>query len=138
MDELWKWITGGAVILIVVVGFSMWLFPKWNVWRAEKEGESEMARAEQNRRVSVLEATAKRDAAKELAAAEVERARGVAEANRIIADSLKGHDEYLRYLWIDKLSEGSQREVIYVPTEAAMPILEAGRVARHAEEQPKP
>ena len=122
-----KWIVAAVIGGIAVIAFSMWLFPSWNVWRAEKEGESELARAEQNRRVSVLEATAKRDAAKELAAAEVERAKGVAEANRIIADSLKGHDEYLRYLWIDKLSEGTQREVIYVPTEANIPILEAGK-----------
>ena len=128
-----KWIVASVIGGIAIIAFSMWLFPSWNVWRAEKEGESELARAEQNRRVSVLEATAKRDAAKELAAAEVERAKGVAEANRIIADSLKGHDEYLKYLWIDKLSEGTQREVIYVPTEANIPILEAGKRGAAAE-----
>ena len=58
------------------------------------------------------------------AEAEVIRARGVAEANRIISDSLKGNESYLRYLWIDKLSDN--QNVIYVPTEAGLPILEAG------------
>lgn len=122
-----KWIVSGVAGGIVLIVALMLLIPKWNVWRAEKEGEAELARAEQNREVAVREAQAKRDAAKMLAEAEVERAMGVAEANRIVADSLKGHDEYLRYLWIDKLSEGTQREVIYVPTEASLPILEAGR-----------
>lgn len=127
MDGLWKWIVGCTVAGVLVIGFCMWLFPSWNVWRAEKEGESEMARAEQNRRVAVLEATAKRDSAKMLAEAEVERAKGVAAANAIIADGLHGHEEYLRYLWIEKVAENAQREIIYVPTEASLPILEATR-----------
>lgn len=61
-----------------------------------------------------------------LAAAEVERAKGVAEANRIIGESLKNNEGYLRYLWIQGLQDGSS-EVIYVPTEASLPILEATR-----------
>lgn len=35
------------------------------------------------------------------------------------------NEGYLRYLWIDKLGAGNQ--VIYVPTEAGLPILEAGK-----------
>lgn len=119
-------ITGGLLVLAIVFMIAM---PKYNVWRAGLAGEAEMARAEQNRRIAVLEAQAKKDAAKALAEAEIERARGVAEANLIVADSLKGHDEYLRYLWIDKVAENTGREIIYVPTEANLPILEAGRNA---------
>lgn len=83
--------------------------------------------AEADRRIKVLEAQAALDSAKLYRQAEVERARGVKEANDIIADGLKGHDEYLRYLWIEKVAGGAQREVIYVPTEASLPILEAGK-----------
>ena len=38
-------------------------------------------------------------------------------------------DAYLRYLWINKLSDSEAKggQVIYVPTEAGLPILEAGR-----------
>jgi hypothetical protein len=60
-----------------------------------------------------------------IANAEIARAKGVAEANQIIADSLKNNEAYLRYLWIDKLSDN--QNVIYVPTEAGLPLLEAGR-----------
>lgn len=63
-----------------------------------------------------------------LAEAEIERAKGVAEANRIIGESLKGNEAYLRYLWIQGLQEGSTPQVVYVPTEAGLPILEAGRM----------
>ena len=58
------------------------------------------------------------------------RAKGVAAANKIIGDSLHGNEAYLRYLWIDGLREhGKGAAVIYVPTEAGLPILEAGRGA---------
>ena len=50
----------------------------------------------------------------------------MAEANRIIGDSLKGNDAYLRYLWILGLQDGSS-ETIYIPTEANLPIMEATR-----------
>ncbi len=66
------------------------------------------------------------ESAKSLAMAEVERAKGVAEANQIIGESLKGNESYLRYLWIQGLQYGSS-EVIYIPTEANLPILEASR-----------
>lgn len=112
METSTKWIIGGIIAGVAVIVALMVLIPKWNVWRAQKEGEAELARAEQNREVAVREALAKRDAAKMLA--EVERAKGVAQANAIVADSLKGHDEYLRYLWIDKLAEG-EIEPEYVP-----------------------
>ncbi len=55
---------------------------------------------------------------------EVARARGIAQANEIIAGSIS--EEYIQYLWVQGLNDGSS-EVIYVPTEANLPILEASR-----------
>ena len=69
-----------------------------------------------------------KESAKMLGEAEVERARGVAEANKIIGESLHNNEAYLRYLWINGLKDnGHAPQVIYVPTEAGLPILEAGR-----------
>jgi hypothetical protein len=90
------------------------------------QGEAELARAESNRQVAVREAQAKKDAASLLAEAEIARTKGVAEANHIIGASLKDNEAYLRYLWIDKM-EGAKAQVIYVPTETGLPILEASR-----------
>lgn len=116
----------GVVALTAIVGSCAYVKPKYNVWAAEMEGSAQYAQAEQNRKITILEAEAKLESAKALAAAEVERAKGVAEANRIIGESLKGNESYLRYLWIQNLESGSN-SVVYVPTEAGLPILEAGK-----------
>lgn len=62
--------------------------------------------------------------AKKDAEIEVARAQGVAKANEIIAGSVT--ESYLKYRWVEGLHR-NQLQVIYVPTEANLPILEAGR-----------
>lgn len=117
----------GTVVLIVLVGIALWGYPKYKVYAQEMSGRAVLVEAESSRQVAVLEANAKRDAAKALAQAEIERARGVAEANRIIGASLDDNEEYLRYLFVNGL-EQTRNQVIYVPTEANLPILEANRL----------
>jgi hypothetical protein len=111
----------GGILLIWMVGW-----PLLNVWRASLVGQAELKQAEWNRQIVVKEAEAKYEASKALAGAEVERAKGVAEANKIIGHSLKDNENYLRYLWIHNL-ETTKDQVIYIPTEAGLPILEAGK-----------
>ena len=110
--------------LIGVVAFSV---PTWRVWQQNQEGKAELARAEQNRQIAIQEARAKEESAKSLANAEVIRARGVAEANKIIGDSLKNNDAYIHYLWVEALRE-TKNSVVYIPTEAGIPITEARRL----------
>ena len=120
-----------GLIVVTLFLFSLlvgtiWGYQTFKVYSAEQSGKAELAQAEFNRQISVREAQAHLDSAKLLAEAEVERAKGVKMANEIIAGSLKGHEEYLRYLWIQNVSVG-EHQVIYVPTEAGLPILEAGK-----------
>ena len=119
-------ITSIATAVVVGIAGYMYIAPKYRVYSATMAGEAEYAQAEQNRRIRILEAEAELESAKSLAAAEVERARGVAEANAIIGQSLKDNEAYLRWQWIKNLESGSN-SVIYVPTEAGLPILEAGK-----------
>ncbi len=126
----------GAILflLIVVVGGGLGSCAAYNsirVWNAETAGEAELAQASSNRRIAVLEAQALLDSAKLKAEAEVERAKGVAESNRIVADGLGGPEGYLRYLYINGM-ERTQNQIIYVPTEAGLPILEANRLRSRA------
>lgn len=116
----------GLVIVGLLFGIPLWGCPQYNVYHRHMEGKAELAQAEYNRQIAVYEAEAKREAAKALAEAEIERAKGVAQANQIIGDSLKGNEQYLRYLWVSGL-EHKDHSIVYVPTEAGMPILEAGR-----------
>ena len=114
------------ILLAGVIALGMYGCPKYNVWQKGLAGQAELKQAEWNRQIAIKEAAAKKEAASLLAGAEVARARGVAEANKIIGESLKGNESYLRYLWIQGLQDGSS-EVIYIPTEANLPILEAAR-----------
>jgi len=116
-----------ALVVVFVIGLLFFGLPVWNVWRAGLSGESELKQAEWNRQIAVREAQAAFDSSKLKALAEIERAKGNAEANKIIAGGLGGPEGYLRYLYIDALSHNKNAQIIYVPTEAQLPILEASR-----------
>ena len=112
-------IGGVAVLGLIFVGG-----PLYNVWQQSLSGKAELNKAEYTRQVAVLEAQAKKDSAQQLAEAEIIRAGGVAKANQIIGDSLKDNREYLQYLYITGIEEGSNKGnvTIYVPTEGGMPV----------------
>jgi len=120
---------GIGLILVIIIGLLIG-WPQYSVFAARKHGEAELARATQNRQVRVQEALAKFEAADYDAKAEVRRAQGVAQANKIIAESLGGPEGYLRWRYIEMLQETSEKgghQIIYLPTEAGLPLLEAGR-----------
>lgn len=114
----------GFILVLVVCGLAG--CPAYNVYSARKEGEAILAHAQSSREVAVAEAKAKMEAALLLAQADTIRAHGVARSNEIIGQSLKNNEAYLHWLWIDNI-EKNPNAVIYVPTEANLPILEAGR-----------
>lgn len=103
------------------------MYNHYALWSNKMRGEQELARAEGNRKIVIQEALAKKEAAQYLSEAEILRAKGVAEANKIIGESLKNNESYLRYLWINNLDHTTDKQIIYVPTEANLPILEAGK-----------
>ncbi len=117
---------GTLVLLgaVIVVGGLVFGLPQYNVWQQSLAGKAELQKAEYTRQVAVLEAQAKKDSAQQLADAEIIRATGVAKANQIIGNSLKDNREYLQYLYITGLEDGSKNGnvTIYVPTEGGMPV----------------
>lgn len=115
---LFSWLIFGFI------GIGMWGCPRYRVWQQEMEGKAELKRAEQNRQIKTLEAKAKLEAAHFEMEADILRAKGAAQSNVIIDSSLT--EQYLRYIWIQGLQDGSS-EVIYIPTEANLPILESTR-----------
>jgi len=112
-------ILGGCIIA------GMWILPKYNVWRQEMEGKAEFAKAEQNRRIKIEEAKANLEAEKLNAQAEIERAKGAAKAISIENGSIT--PSYIQYLWVRQQNAQTNNKIIYIPTEAGLPILEAGR-----------
>ena len=120
-------IIAGIFAILVIIGGCMYLIPKYNVWQQEQAGKAEFAKAEQNRRIKIEEAKANLEAEKLNAQAEIERAKGAAEAIRIENGSIT--PAYIQYLWVRQQNANTNNKIIYIPTEAGLPVLEAGRVA---------
>lgn len=120
--------TGGTIAVVTVVCGMLYGCPQYSVYQQRMAGEAELANAQYSKQVQIADAEGKLAAAHKLAEVEVVRAGGVAQANKIIGDSLKDNEAYLKYLWITDLANGGkQPAMIYVPTEAGIPILEAGK-----------
>ena len=119
-----------VAICVAVLVALLWGWPKYRVYSATLHGQAVLAEAESSRQVAVREALATKDSAQYKAEAEIIRARGVAQANHIVASGLGGPEGYLRYLAIQAMNEqahSANSTTIYVPTEAGIPITEAGR-----------
>ena len=116
-----------VVCVVCVIVVACFAIPYYNVWQQEMSGRAEYARAEQNRKTMIEEARANLEAEKLNAQAEIERAKGAAEAIRIENGSLS--PTYIQYLWVRQQSDLNNKTVIYIPTEANLPLLEADRLS---------
>jgi len=122
--KVWKWVWICVVTLVVIAVIAAAVIPNYRVWSERKKGEAEYMRAEQNRKIKIEEAKANLEAEKLNAQAEVERAKGAAEAIRIENGSITA--TYIQYLWVRQQNANTNNKIIYIPTEAGLPILEAG------------
>jgi len=116
-------ITLSAIVLVGLIVLAFWGVPQYKVYSQRKAGEAMLAHAQSSREVAVAEAKAKMESATLLAQADTIRAHGIARSNQIIGQSLT--DAYLHWFWIDNIDKSNN--VIYVPTEANLPIMEANR-----------
>ena len=113
---------GIVLVVILLIALVMWGVPNYKVYSRELNGKAQLKEAEWNRQIAIQEAQALKESASLKAEAEVLRANGIAQANAIIAGSIT--PEYIKYKFVEGLNDGNT-EVIYVPTEANLPILEA-------------
>ena len=140
-----------GLLFILLLMLALWGWPKYKVYKQEMNGIAALKEAQWSKQILIEESKAREQAALMQAKArvtlaqaegearlvqaraegkaDIERAKAAAEANRIIGASLKDNEEYLRYIWIKGLQDSSG-ERIYIPTEAGLPILEAGKAGR--------
>ncbi len=94
--------------------------PQYEVYRQRLHGEAELARAHSNRMILVAQAEAEKQSAQLRA-----------DAIAIVGKAAKEFPEYRQQEYIgafaDALRHGSIAQIIYVPTEASIPMLEAGK-----------
>ena len=123
-------ITVSIITGVILLVLSLMLgIPKYNVWQskiaietAQNNGKAQMAQAEENRKIAVLEAQANLEVETLNGKAEVERATYMAQAIEI--ENGKLTTKYIQYLWVRNIDK-MDGDVIYIPTEANLPILEA-------------
>lgn len=113
----------GSVAVVIIILILMFGIPMYRVWSQEMSGRAEYAKAEQNRKIKIEEAKANLEAEKLNAQAEIERAKGAAQAIEI--ENGKLTSTYIQYLWVRQQGNNNVEKIIYIPTEASMPILEA-------------
>jgi len=111
-----------SILLLAFILWGSFVSPMLTVWSRGLEGEAQLREAEWNKQIAIEEARAEKESATLKKEADIIRAEGVAEANKIIAESLT--EEYIRWKWVEGL-QSENVETIYVPTEAGIPIMEA-------------
>lgn len=114
----------GTMLAWAVLGFILLTLlwrPLVGAWSQEREGLANLRQAEQERRILVEQAQAEKDAA---------AAR--AEAIGIVGQAAKEFPEYREQEFIGAFAEALTScegvQVIYVPTEGNIPVLEATRL----------
>ncbi|MES2793193.1 MAG: hypothetical protein V4719_26525 [Planctomycetota bacterium] len=106
------------VVVGILVGICFWIGPHYRVWSAGMKGQAILAEAEFSKKAQVEQARAEKESA-------VLRA----EAIQIVGKASKEFPEYRHQEFIgafaEALKEGNIDQIVYVPTEANIPIIEA-------------
>jgi regulator of protease activity HflC (stomatin/prohibitin superfamily) len=114
-------------------------YPYWRVWASHQAGLADLQKAKNEQQIQIAKAQSRLDAAELNKKAAIIEAQAVADQIKAIGGELTHHDLYLRWQWIKMMEERPEEgdhSVIYVPTEANIPILEANRL-RGKEEKPE-
>lgn len=110
----------GTILAGLLIGLMMWGIPAYNVYSQEMEGKAQLAKANQNREILVTQARAEKEAA-------LLRSQAI----QIVGAASKAYPEYREQEFIgafaEALKDGKMQQIIYVPTEANIPLIEAGR-----------
>lgn len=128
-EFLWNAFLYGVLPLFTLILFwTLVGYPKWRVWASHQAGLADLQRAKNEQQIQVAEAQGRLDAAQINKKAAVVEAEAVALQIAAIGKELNQHDLYLKWQWIKMMEEHSDESIIYVPTEASLPILEATRL----------
>jgi regulator of protease activity HflC (stomatin/prohibitin superfamily) len=114
-------------LVLIIILWALFGYPMWKVWASGKSGEADLQQAHKEQQIQVSKAQGRLDAARLNKEAAIIEAEAVSEQITRIGAQLTEHDLYLKWQWIKMMEERPEGSVIYVPTEASMPILEAGK-----------
>ena len=113
-------IISSIFLLVLLTALGLWGCPTYNVWQQTKQGQAKLMRAAQERQILVEQAQAEKDSAQLRA-----------DAIKILGEAAKEFPEYRSQEFMAAFGEALQSnpnlQIIYVPTEANIPITEAFR-----------
>ena len=119
----------GWILLVILLVLLIWgmaaLLRVYGVWSAHKVGQADLARAQNDQQIQVARAKGRLQASELNKEAEIIDATAVSKSVEIIGTALHNNHGYLQWKWIHMM-ENTDNSVIYVPTEASLPLLEAG------------
>ncbi|WP_286713466.1 hypothetical protein [Acinetobacter sp. UBA2581] len=106
--------------LLIVILLLLFGWPHYKVWKQGMDGQAALAEAEQSKMIQV-----------QVTKAELESAKLRAETIKLVGQAAKDYPEYRKQEFIgafgEALREGRIQQIIYVLTEANIPIVEAGK-----------
>lgn len=107
-------------IILMILILILFGWPHYKVWKQGMDGQAALAEAEQSKMIQV-----------QVAKAELESAKLRAQAIQLVGQAAKDYPEYRKQEFIgafgEALRDGRIQQIIYVPTEANIPIVEAGK-----------
>ena len=115
-------IVGAIIVFMVTLTFVLMVgYRHYSVWSMEMQGKAKLAEATHSRQIQIEQARSEREAA-------VLRAEAIA----IVGKAAKEFPEYRLQEFLgafaEALREGNINQIMYVPTEANIPITEATRI----------
>ena len=109
-----------AVFVIAIILIFLFAWPQYKVWQQGMVGQAQLSKAQQSEQIAI-----------ETAKAELESAKLRAEAIKVMGKAAQEFPEYRQQEFIgafgEALREGNISQIVYVPTEANIPVLEAGK-----------
>lgn len=125
--------TAVALAMIISILFATgWGWAHFRLWKAEYAGQALEIEKLYKGKAILAEAEHARKARVEAAKAERDSASLTAEAIQIVGEAAKQNPEYRNQEFVmsfgEALREGKIEQIMYIPTEANIPITEAGRI----------
>ena len=111
---------GAVVGLLVFMAVLFIAWPVYRVWQKGLEGEAALKKAEQTRKIQIEQARGEKDAA-------ILRAEAIAIVGKAAHDWPEYRTQEFIGAFAEALKDGNISQIIYVPTESNIPIIEAGR-----------
>ena len=119
-SEIWRWVIRVVGMIVIMLVIFMGGCPYYDVWKQGMAGEAVLNKARQVRDITI-----------EQARAESEAAELRANAISVVGAAATQYPEYRRQEFLGSLGEALTNcnvdQILYLPTEAMIPITEAGK-----------